>query len=171
MMIKGDGSMDRKKITLGSISLSKEKAAQLEEIKQQKLNPIKKSFVKPGAGRPGRKKPFQKPISELGKTVKFLYKRYPKLFIKDRSKPLKCGIEKDIFADLGDKPDATKRMIKKALRHYVFSFPYMNATLKATHRYDLQGEPVEEISEEHKTFATEWVKERESEKKESDSKK
>ncbi len=153
--------MERKKITLKG-PLSSAKTAQLEEIKKQKTEPVRKAFTRPSAG----KRPFRKPISDLGKTVKFLYKKYPKLFIKDRSKPLKCGIEKDIFADLGDKPDATKRMIKKALRHYVFSFPYMKATLDAKKRFDLEGNPVEDVTQEHKDFAKDWLAEREKEKAE-----
>lgn len=151
--------MERKKITLKG-PLSSAKAAQIEEIKKQKDTPVRKAFTKPGVG----KRPFRKPISDLGKTVKFLYKKYPKLFIKDRSKPLKCGIEKDIFQDLGDKPEATKRMIKKAIRHYVFSFSYMKATVTSTKRFDLEGNPVEDITDKHKAFAEEWIKERESEK-------
>lgn len=151
--------MERKKITL-KMPLSQEKAAELEAIKQKKLEPIRPSFPKP---RPG-KRPFRKPISELGKTVKWLYKTYPDLFIKERSKPLKCGIEHDIFADMGDNPQATKRMIKKALRHYVFSFSYMRATLTATHRYDLKGNAVEPVTDEHKQFAQDWITEREKEK-------
>ena len=163
--------MERKKITL-KMPLSREKTAQLEAIAKQKTETIRKPFVNPNAktGLKSKKREPKKPISDLGRTVKFLYKKYPKVFIKDRSKPLKCGIEKDIFADLGDKPDATKRMIKKALRHYVFSFQYMKNMATATHRHDLHGTPVEALTDEHKSFAKEWIIEREKEKKETDTK-
>ncbi len=159
--------MERKKITL-KVALSSEKIAQLEEMKKPKLTPIRKPFSRPGSNRFNKHKP---PISELGRTVKWLYKTYPDLFFKERSKPLKCGIEKDIFNLLGDKPEVTKKMLKKALRHYVFSFSYMNAVLAATHRYNLKGKEIEKMTDEHKAFAIEWLKERNEEKAEKEASK
>ena len=154
---------ERKKITLKA-NLSTEKLAELEEMKKPVIPAERKPFSRPGfAGRksPSRHKP---PISELGRTVKWLYKTYPELFFKERSKPLKCHIEKDIFENFGDKPPVTKRMIKKALSHYVYSYPYMNGVLAAIGRYDLKGNMVEKLEDEHKTFAIDWLRQREEEK-------
>ena len=50
--------------------------------------------------------------------------------------------------------------------HYVFSFQYMKNMEQATHRHDLQGKPVEELTDEHKQFAREWIQDREKEKSE-----
>ena len=147
---------ERKKITLKA-NLSTEKLAELEEMKK----PARPGY---GGGRPSAARPHQPPISELGRTVKWLYKTYPDLFFKDRSKPLKRQIEKDIFVAFGDKPPVTKRLLKKALSHYVYSYPYMNGVLAATGRYDLRGNKVEDLEDEHKTFAIDWLRERETEK-------
>ncbi len=160
---------ERKKITLKA-NLSTEKLAELEEMKKPAKPAERKPFVRPGqgAGRGGPRR-HQPPISELGRTVKWLYKTYPDLFFKERSKPLKRHVEKDIFEAFGDKPPVTKRMIKKALSHYVYSYPYMNGVLASKGRYDLKGKMVEELEDEHKTFAIDWLRGREEEKASKDS--
>ena len=150
---------ERKKITLKA-NLSTEKLAELEEMKKPAKPAVRKPFTRPGRGTPRH----QPPISELGRTVKWLYKTYPDLFFKERSKPLKRHVEKDIFEAFGDKPPVTKRMIKKALSHYVYSYAYMNGVLASKGRYDLKGKMVEELEDEHKTFAIDWLREREIEK-------
>lgn len=149
---------ERKKITLKT-SLSAEKLAELEKMKNPQKSIVKKPFVRPEP-RPSNHTP---PITELGRTVKWLYKTYPDLFLKERNKPLKRHIDKDILAAFGDKPPVTKRMLKKALSHYVYSYPYMNGVLAATGRYDLKGEFVEDLTDEHKTFAIDWLRGREEE--------
>ena len=156
-----DCTMERKKITLKG-PLSREKAAQLEAIEKQKTESIQaRSFLSEKSF--GNRLPKKK-VSELGKTVKFLYKKYPELFRKERDKPLKCGIEQDLFQDLKESTIPHK-LIKKALRHYVYSFPYMKALAEATKRYDLEGQPVEDLTSEHRDFAKQWIQDREAEKK------
>ncbi len=150
---------ERKKITLKT-SLSAEKLAELDKMKNPQKSVERKPFVRPER-RPSNHKP---PITEVGRTVKWLYKTYPDLFFKERSKPLKRHVEKDIIEAFGDKPPVTKRMLKKALSHYVYSYPYMNGVLAAKGRYDLKGQLVEELTDEHKTFAIDWLREREGEK-------
>ena len=154
---------ERKKITLKA-NLSTEKLAELEEMKKPAKPAERKPFTRPGAGGRGGPRRHTPPISELGRTVKWLYKTYPDLFFKDRSKPLKRQVEKDIFEAFGDKPPVTKRMVKKALGHYVYSYSYMNGVLASKGRYDLKGKMVEELEDEHKTFAIDWLREREAEK-------
>lgn len=153
---------ERKKITL-KVNLSAEKLAQIEAMKNPP-KPVARPASKKSPPKGKKLKKDLPPISEMGRTVLWLYKTYPNIFFKERSKPLKCNIEKDILAEFEGKLPITKRRLKKALRHYVYSFPYMNGLLSATARYNLQGEFVEDLTDEHKKFAIEWLREREDEK-------
>lgn len=182
----------RPKISL-KMPLSIEKQAQLEALRKPMLiktapartstRPNSKTsdarkhadsfFKTPGemdqnSAAPQKTKKQKGPIDDLGSAVKWLYKTYPQLFMKDRSKPLKCGVEKDIIKDMGDHPAVVYGTLKKAIRHYVFSFPYMTTMLTAMNRFDLDGKPVEGITDDHRKFAVDWIKERELEKKKED---
>jgi len=148
---------NRKKITL-SAGLSTKKLAEIQKL--HNIAAATKQLKKPSnAGK------FTSPISPIGQAVQWLYKTFPHCFCKDRHKPLKCHIESDIVPYLDNNEVITKRILKSALRHYVYSYPYMNGLLKSKWRYDLDGNPVEELTEDHKTFAKIWLNEREKEKK------
>ena len=81
-----------------------------------------------------------------------LKKLYPALF-SNPPKPLKLRIQADIQAR---SPGLfTKPQLSAFLRRYTGSHAYLNALLKATHRYDLDGNPGDELSDEHRTAAGE----------------
>lgn len=75
---------------------------------------------------------------------------YPALFCAP-PKPLKLRIQADIQAR---SPGLfTKPQLSAFLRRYTGSHAYLNAIVKATHRYDLDGAPGDELSAEHRQAA------------------
>ncbi len=81
-----------------------------------------------------------------------LKKLYPALF-SNPPKPLKLRIQADIQTRT---PGLfTKPQLSAFLRRYTGSHAYLNALLKATHRYDLDGNPGDELSDEHRNAAGE----------------
>jgi len=81
-----------------------------------------------------------------------LKKLYPALF-SNPPKPLKLRIQADIQAR---SPGLfTKPQLSAFLRRYTGSHAYLNALVKATHRFDLDGNAGDELSDEHRNAATE----------------
>jgi len=81
-----------------------------------------------------------------------LKKLYPALF-SNPPKPLKLRIQADIQAR---SPGLfTKPQLSAFLRRYTGSHAYLNALVKATHRFDLDGQAGDELSDEHRVAATE----------------
>jgi sRNA-binding protein len=81
-----------------------------------------------------------------------LKKLYPALF-SNPPKPLKLRIQADIQAR---SPGLfTKPQLSAFLRRYTGSHGYLNALVKATHRFDLDGNPGDELSDEHRVAANE----------------
>lgn len=81
-----------------------------------------------------------------------LKKLYPALF-SNPPKPLKLRIQADIQAR---SPGLfTKPQLSAFLRRYTGSHGYLNAIVKATHRFDLDGNPGDELSDEHRVAANE----------------
>ena len=81
-----------------------------------------------------------------------LKKLYPALF-SNPPKPLKLRIQ----ADIQERSPGlfTKPQLSAFLRRYTGSHAYLNALVKATHRFDLDGNPGDELSDEHRNAATE----------------
>ena len=77
---------------------------------------------------------------------------YPALF-SNPPKPLKLRIQ----ADIQERSPGlfTKPQLSAFLRRYTGSHAYLNALVKATHRFDLDGNPGDELSDEHRNAATE----------------
>ena len=75
---------------------------------------------------------------------------YPALF-SNPPKPLKLRIQADIQAR---SPGLfTKPQLSAFLRRYTGGHGYLNAIVKATHRFDLDGNPGDELSDEHRQAA------------------
>ena len=81
-----------------------------------------------------------------------LKKLYPALF-SNPPKPLKLRIQADIQARTPGQ--FTKPQLSAFLRRYTGSHAYLNALVKATHRFDLDGNPDDELSDEHRNAAVE----------------
>lgn len=71
--------------------------------------------------------------------------------------PLAIGIDKLLLAEM---PEITKKTLRVALNMHTNSSRYLKAMATATARFDLAGSPAGDVSEEHRTRATEMLKER-----------
>jgi ProP effector len=69
-------------------------------------------------------------------------------FPKENPVPLKIGIIRDIFDVLPQ--DFSRINVRKALARYTKSKVYKQALESGSHRYDLNGNEAEAVSEEHK---------------------
>ena len=88
-------------------------------------------------------------LEDCGPQLKQLF---PALF-SNPPKPLKLRIQADIQARTPGQ--FTKPQLSAFLRRYTGSHAYLNALVKATHRFDLDGNPGDELSDEHRVAATE----------------
>ena len=77
---------------------------------------------------------------------------FPALF-SNPPKPLKLRIQADI--QVRAPGQFTKPQLSAFLRRYTGSHAYLNALVKATHRFDLDGNAGDELSDEHRTAAGE----------------
>ena len=83
---------------------------------------------------------------------------FPALFAAERPKPLKLRIQADIQARA---PGVfSKPLLSAFLHRYTTGTAYLNVLSRATERFDLDGQPAGELSEEHRAAATEEVKRR-----------
>ncbi|MBL9029761.1 MAG: ProQ/FinO family protein [Caedimonas sp.] len=89
------------------------------------------------------------------KTILWLSEKFPQCFTIKNPVPLKKSIHEDIFKLDLEEEDPSKTKIRKALALYTSRMRYLQAFEMATHRYDLQGNPTEEITEKEKLFAHE----------------
>jgi ProP effector len=71
--------------------------------------------------------------------------------------PLAIGIDKQLIAEL---PDISRKVLRIALGIHTNSLRYLRAMEKATHRFDLTGKQADEVSDVHRTHASEILRER-----------
>ena len=71
--------------------------------------------------------------------------------------PLAIGIDKQLQARL---PDVPRKVLRIALGIHTNSMRYLRAMEKDTARFDLDGQQTEEVTEAHRTHASEAVRER-----------
>lgn len=57
-------------------------------------------------------------------------------------------------------PDFERKNLRVALRLHTASTKYLKSVARGTHRHDLDGQPVGELTEEHRTHAATTLKER-----------
>ena len=88
-------------------------------------------------------------LEDAGPRLKQLF---PALF-SNPPKPLKLRIQADIQARSPGR--FTKPQLSAFLRRYTGSHAYLNALVKATHRFDLDGNAGDELSDEHRNAAVE----------------
>ncbi len=89
-----------------------------------------------------------------------LIQRYPDCFSKDpaRVQPLAIGIQKPLRAALADDPELKETpgwLVRQALALYTRSPAYLEATLNATHRVNLDGSQADAVSDQAREFARE----------------
>lgn len=71
--------------------------------------------------------------------------------------PLAIGIDKQLLAR---SPDLDRKVLRMALRFHTNSVRYLKAMEKATVRFDLDGNPADEVTEAHRSHAAETIRER-----------
>lgn len=71
--------------------------------------------------------------------------------------PLAIGIDKQVKERL---PDVDKKLLRIALGIHTHSLRYLKSVEKARHRYDLDGNVVAELLDEHRQHAAQTLKER-----------
>lgn len=79
---------------------------------------------------------------------------FPKSFNFKKPKPLKVGIQHDLF--LASSP-FSKRLLCKVLKSYTHSKVYLEAIARENWRYDLNGERFEEITPGQKDHALQML--------------
>jgi ProP effector len=86
--------------------------------------------------------------------LKSLQARFP--VFRD-NQPLAIGIDKALLERL---PELEKKALRIALSLHTHTTRYLRAVEKSSHRFDLDGNPAEAISDAHRQHATETLRER-----------
>ncbi|MDR1647114.1 MAG: ProQ/FINO family protein [Zoogloeaceae bacterium] len=73
--------------------------------------------------------------------------------------PLAIGIDKQLLQQ-SEELGVSKRRLRIALAQHIRSTRYLKALARATHRYDLNGQEVEILTDEHRQYAAETLRER-----------
>lgn len=71
--------------------------------------------------------------------------------------PLAIGIDKQLIAR---QPDVPRKVLRIALGQHTNSLRYLKSLEKATHRFDLDGQPAEPLTDEHRKHAATTLRER-----------
>ncbi|NVK25326.1 MAG: RNA chaperone ProQ [Gammaproteobacteria bacterium] len=88
--------------------------------------------------------------TDLNKVIAYLAETFPNSFsLKGDAKPIKVGIFADIAERLTEDSPVSKTQVRHALRRYTNSWRYLEAVCKGGKRVDLDGNEVEELTEEH----------------------
>jgi len=86
--------------------------------------------------------------------LKDLQGRFP---VFQECRPLAIGIDKQVRAAL---PENELRLLRRVLALHTHSTPYLKAMAQAKVRYNLDGSEAGEVPEEHRSHASETLKER-----------
>jgi len=94
------------------------------------------------------------PVQNARTLVKTLQETYA--VFRD-CQPLAIGIDKQL---LTRQPELDRKTMRIALGLHTNSSRYLKSMAKATHRFDLDGNPGEAVTDAHRSHATEVLKER-----------
>ena len=98
--------------------------------------------------------------TDLNTVIEFLANKFPQSFsVKGDAKPLKIGIFADIAEQITEEDPVSKTQVRHALRRYTNSWRYLEAVIKGGQRVDLDGNDVEELTEEHVAHAEQQLAE------------
>ncbi len=92
--------------------------------------------------------------------LKALQQQYP---IMRDAKPMAIGIDAEILAAM---PDLERRTLRTALRMHTGSTRYLKSMARESQRYNLAGEAVADIADEHRARAKAMLKERDKKREE-----
>lgn len=112
--------------------------------------PSEAQIVNIGSQEKSSKEDRAKAKERFHETKSWLESTYPEALNFNEPKPLKLGIERDL---LDSSSPYSKSQLRKCLRVYCASRGYLKAIAKENWRYDLNGEKVGGIIQEHKDYA------------------
>lgn len=85
--------------------------------------------------------------------LRWLYEKFPVCFNPKDLKPLKLNIDKDLYLLLKQEGALSKSQLRDALAYYTRNIDYLKTVINGTHRYDLEGQQVQEITQDQIDFA------------------
>ncbi|MGN1392972.1 MAG: RNA chaperone ProQ [Succinivibrionaceae bacterium] len=96
-----------------------------------------------------------KKYSTVQEIVAFLAERFPNCFFSQGDcKPLKIGLFNEIAEVVAsENSDISKTVLRKAFRYYTTRWNYLSCLVVGAKRVDMNGNEVEEVTEEHASFA------------------
>lgn len=96
--------------------------------------------------------------AQIRSLIKELSELFPNAIAvtKEDVKPLMIGVFQSVMQKTDSRYD--KLTLRKVFAYYCRSLDYLNATVQQTHRVDLDGNPVQEITEQHKEIARQKIK-------------
>ena len=98
--------------------------------------------------------PTENPVQNARALLKTLQENYA--VFRDYS-PLAIGIDKQVLTRLSE---VDRKTLRIALGMHTHSLRYLKTMEKATQRLDLDGQPAEEVTDTHRNYATEVLRER-----------
>lgn len=98
--------------------------------------------------------PSPTPIALARSLLKELQERY---VVLRECRPLAIGVDKQLQAA---HPEIERKVLRLALRTHTNSVRYLKVMEKASQRFDLDGNAVAELADEHRAHATEILRER-----------
>ncbi|OJX14355.1 MAG: hypothetical protein BGO77_05765 [Caedibacter sp. 37-49] len=144
---------DRPKLTIKK-PLSPEKQFQLSQgLQYRTLNVPKKLSAKEQEHlmQDAQKKKREGIKTALG----WLYEKFPACFNPKDLKPLKLKIDKDLYLLLKQEGAPSKSQLRDALAYYTRNIDYLKTVINGKHRYDLEGQQMQEITQDQIDFAQE----------------
>ncbi|ENC1604126.1 ProQ/FinO family protein [Escherichia coli] len=114
--------------------------------------------------KPSRRIPWQHMTKRQRKNrrrINRLAEYWPELFGAENIKPLKAGVIHDMLQDAKARELAIGHgVLRGALTSYIHTTRYLKAIVAGGARYDLNGQPCGEVTEEDKSVASELLKRR-----------
>jgi ProP effector len=98
--------------------------------------------------------PAADPRQETRDLLKSLQDKYP---VFHEFRPLAIGIDKQLLAQ---EAGLDRKRLRLALGMHANSFRYLKSMEKATQRFNLDGSPGNEVTEEHRQHAADTLRER-----------
>ena len=90
---------------------------------------------------------------------RWIIKRWPESFTQGPDlRPLSLSIHKDLLTYRSENPQLSSRVVREVLKRHTTSYGYLYGLTKNSHRYDLENNPVGEVSSEHKAWARETLR-------------
>jgi len=129
----------------------KSQAAKTGKPENKKTNQNKTKHTKQKSNKKPRQlnQPKYSEQDMITMTVR-LERHYPKLFNAEKPKPLKVGIFEDMVAE---HDDWNAELLKIVIKKYVHTEAYYVACAEDMHRYNLQGDRVDRITEDEEQNA------------------